>query len=163
MESGMEDELKTENDEIIYHLKLSELSKMIAQNRRLIRITGRVDTSKAMTNESISLISTETNCNQIAANLLEIFQFDLQSHDEFKDSYQTLVDLTLVNTFDLNDINTMHDLLQFIGYKELDNGREECHFNAIYYRLIKRTNLEDYYHALNLKESYLSCKLLNID
>jgi len=54
-----------------------------------------------------------------------------------------------------------HDLVQFIGsrdfskYDEKYDSGEILRFKAIYFRFIRRTNLENYYAALQVQNNYL--------
>jgi hypothetical protein len=56
----------------------------------------------------------------------------------------------------MNDLHLQHDIVQFIGYK-LDNESNISNnrFKAVSYRIIKRTNLEKYYYAIDVQNKYL--------
>ena len=117
----------------IVHMKLSELCEFESSERTLLRITGNADPAKSTPKELV-LFSAE-NSRRLEA----------------------VVDLTNLGDFSISDINIPHDLVQFIGYKDLTLNQ----FRALHYRLIRRTTTDTYYKALDLQRSYLSAKLQN--
>jgi hypothetical protein len=113
-------------NQIIYHMKLSEMNMLIPQDRRLFRITGNVDLSRSECNNSqLVIYSEEENKCKCENDLpLEFIEENLKFNFNYlnkSNHHQVLVDLTLLEEFKLDDINLQHDLIQFIGYKE-QNG-----------------------------------------
>ena len=170
----------TFRDKTIYHLRLSELSRLVAEDRRLLRITGRVDLSETNSNELLHLFSDEAATSEISAHLLEHFRFEPAHEHRGKSAsssllrrHRCLVDGSLLADLTLGDINLHHDLVQFIGYKEQQQQQQqhphersdnatECRFKAMYFRLIKRTTLDAYYQALDVKDAYVNRKLASL-
>ncbi len=124
----------------IRHFKLSDLNQISNTVRTLVRITGNVDTKNTDTNE-----------------LLLYNQFNSE-RSEVK------VNLNYLENFKLSDMHVQHDLVQFIGsrdfsdYNSIADSDEPLRFKAIYFRFIRRTNLENYYEALQVQKDYLTKK-----
>jgi hypothetical protein len=112
-------------NQIIYHMKLSEMNMLIPQDRRLFRITGNVDLSREYSHSELVIFSEEENKCKHEKDLPpefieENFKFNF-NYLKKSNHHQVFVDLTLLDEFKLDDINLHHDLIQFIGYKE-QNG-----------------------------------------
>ena len=128
----------------IQNLKLSELSILVPKDRALLRITGNVDLNESSDDTSLILWSKELNA---ATNSLK--------------SYKCVVDLSMLDGFNIRDLHAQHDLVQFIGYKqEVDcltsDYLEYAHFKAVYFRVIRRLTIDKYYAALDVQNSYLN-------
>lgn len=123
------------NQQPIRHVKLSNILKLSSTERSLIRITGNVELDRTNAKELILV----NRCGQS------------------KNSNEVLVDLSCLVDFNLNDINVQHDLVQFIGSRDMINTNI-IRFKALHFRVIRRTSLESYYTALNIQNNYLRLK-----
>ena len=119
----------------IRHVKISNILKMSTTERSLIRITGNVDMDRTNAKELILV----NRCG------------------ESKNSNEVLVDLSSLENFNLYDINVQHDLVQFIGSRDMAYT-SLIRFKALFFRIIPRTSLENYYTALNVQNNYLRLK-----
>ena len=122
-----------ENPPPIRHLQLADLSTISDSERCLVRITGNVNTERT-TGSELALYNTTNH----------------------KD-YEVLVDLQLLDQFNLKDMHVQHDLVQFIGSRDFakETAPDQLRFKALYYRFIRRTNLDSYYAALQVQNDYL--------
>lgn len=120
-------------DQILLNLKLSELVE--TNTRQMMKITGKVD------------MSSERTVGQTVV---------IYSNEETSSRTEVLVDTELIEDFTMTDLNAQHDLIQFIGYKDLNlSSDNECWFKAMNYRVISRVQLNSYYFALDLQNSYI--------
>lgn len=128
-----ENKQEMNKDQTLLNLKLSELVK--TNTRQLMKITGKVD------------ISSERTVGQTVL---------IYSNEETSSRNEVLVDTELIEDFTMADLNAQHDLIQFIGYKDLNlSSDNECWFKAMNYRVISRAQLSSYYFALDLQNSYI--------
>jgi hypothetical protein len=124
-------------DQPIRHCKLSDLKNISNTERSVVRITGNVETSNTDSSEL------------------------LLYNKEGGERFEVLVNLNYLDNFKLSDMHVHHDLVQFIGsrdfskYDEKYDSGEILRFKAIYFRFIRRTNLENYYAALQVQNNYL--------
>jgi hypothetical protein len=124
-------------DQPIRHCKLSDLKNISNTERSVVRITGNVEASNTDSSEL------------------------LLYNKEGGERFEVLVNLNYLDNFKLSDMHVHHDLVQFIGSRDFskydgkyDSG-EVLRFKAIYFRFIRRTNLENYYAALQVQNNYL--------
>ncbi len=124
-------------DQPIRHCKLSDLKNISNTERSVVRITGNVEASNTDSSEL------------------------LLYNKEGGERFEVLVNLNYLDNFKLSDMHVHHDLVQFIGSRyfskydgKYDSG-EVLRFKAIYFRFIRRTNLENYYAALQVQNNYL--------
>ncbi len=149
-----------ENEKTLFNLKLSELNALIVEDRRLLRITGNVDKEKS-TNEALYLYSEEDwdSINLKRSESIFKLKFDAKRPSDCKASqrYEVIVDVEYLDSFNLMDMHHQHDLIQLIGYKERQSfPNEPCKFKALYYRIVKRTNLQVYYQAIDIQYEYIN-------
>lgn len=152
-----------ENEKTIFNLKLSELNALIAEERRLVRITGNVDITKS-TNETLYLYSEEDSDSINLKRSESIFKlkFDRKesSDGQITQRYEVIADVEYLDSFNLMDMHHQHDLIQIIGYKERQSSpNEPCKFKALYYRIIKRTNLQVYYQAIDIQYGHIASNI----
>ena len=120
----------------VLNFKLSQLESYFPNERKLIRITGTLDSSK-VDEKTLILFSEEV----------------IDYHPK---KFECFVDISLICDFDLNDLHLQHDIVQFIGYK-LDNETKSSNkFKAVSFRIIRRCNLEKYYFAIDVQNKYLN-------
>jgi hypothetical protein len=148
----------------IYSLKISDLGRMVVRDKKLIKITGNLD----MNNKHVLMIadkkqvlvySSEEGDSAINPFLIRNgFEFDEETEevDDKRVRHEALVDFSCLDEFNLTDIHPVHDLVQFVGYKDSTSTLEECKFKAIFFRVIKRTTLAKYYAALNIQYSFIN-------
>ncbi|CAF1009776.1 unnamed protein product [Brachionus calyciflorus] len=157
------------NKETILNLKLSELNLMRVKDRKFIKITGKIDLNNELNDGKQLVIYSDESLDSILPNkfLLEN-GLELEDLEEIKPNskneieiFKCLVDLSYLEDFELKNINLQHDLVQFFGYKDSSSTKIDCKFRAVYYRILKRTNLNKYYMAMNIQNSYLNKKLKN--
>lgn len=120
----------------ISHCKLADIKLITNTEKLLVRITGNVDIANTDQNE-LSLVDNAEGLER----------------SEVKVSLNNLID------FNLNDMHVQHDLVQFIGSRYFsDEETNECgtiRFRAVFFRFIKRTNLENYLSAVQIQNDYL--------
>lgn len=131
------------SDAVMQSLKLSELGKLATIERKLVKITGKIDfSSSKTTGQEVLLYSDE------------------QSADDTTFRVEVVVDTELLDDFNVADLNGHHDIVQFIGYKDLTSlstcEPKECRFKAMNCRIISRTSLASYYYALDTQNAYIN-------
>lgn len=157
------------NNDFIFNLKLSELCLMKNIDKRLVRITGRVDLENGLNDDkqlviySLESIETLIPNKFLKKNGLDFIELN-EANIDIKDDtslteFKCLVDLTYLNDFNLNDMNPQHDSIQFLGYKDSTSTVTNCKFRAIYHRILKRINQSKYYASLQIQNSYLNRKI----
>ena len=149
----------------IFNLKLSELVRMQVTEKRTLKVTGKLDRSNkhpllfySSNREIVLYASKNDDTCKVAANrfLLENnFEFNDDSNHPGSDCFETLVDISLLDDFNVVDINPAHDLVQFIGYKDSNSTLSVCRFKAIFFRVISRANLANYYAALDVQYEFI--------
>lgn len=157
-------------EQTIFNLKLSELNMMIVKDRRLVRITGKVDPlNKHNDGKQLAIFSEEMidsiEPNEMLihnkiefANLSDVFSMTM-NNDVKNKRFECLVDLSYLDEFNQNDLNPHHDLIQFYGYKDSSSTLDECKFRALYFRVVKRTSLGKYYTAIQIQNSFINEKI----
>jgi len=131
--------LKMSNESSIKLIKLSDYLKIdfdTKSERIMLRLTGSVDPDKSNSKQLLLFSLEENEANKIIQR------------------YEVNVDLSYLNDFNLSDIHLQHDLIQFIGYKDPTNTKNN--FRALYFRLLKRTSLKNYYAAIDIQNRYLN-------
>lgn len=119
-----------DNNRAIFHVKISEIDQIAKKpSKYFVRITGKLDSYNPTTKQAI----------------LSSFEDDNQ--------YEIIVNLLLVENFNQQDFHSKHDILQFIGNVVETDGMIQ--FKAIFYRIIKRIKLKEYYQAIDFQRSYL--------
>lgn len=121
-------------DGIMASLKVAELNKLILNDRKLFKVTCKVDLSSEMTSGSVLLIYSDVE----------------------EPRSEALVDTEFLEGFNVGDFNSQHDLIQFIGYKDpLSANEHDCKFKAVSFRIVSRTSLSSYYFALDTQSHYI--------
>lgn len=136
--------------EVIASLKVSDFIDMPQVDRKLFRITGKIDPQSRFTSgKDVLVYSEESRCATDESTTAEVKRYEL------------IVDTEYLDEFNLHDINFNHDLIQFLGYKA-PNGSLDllCKMKAMHFRVIKRTNLKNYYAALDIQNSYITTSTL---
>jgi len=124
------------NETSIKLIKLSDYLKIdfdLKSERIMLRLTGNIDPDQSDTKQ--------------------LLLFSLEEVDKKMQRFEVNIDLSYLNDFNLKDIHPLHDLIQFIGYKD---PTTKNYFRALYFRLLKRTSLKNYYSAIDIQNSYLS-------
>lgn len=118
----------------IRHIQLSDLSTISDSEHCKVRITGNVNFDKTTGSELVLLNTVD------------------------KIDHEVIVDLSQIDQFNLGDMHVQHDLVQFIGYRDFakETYTDQIRFRALYYRFIRRTNLENYYAALKVQNDHLN-------
>ena len=129
------------NESSIKLIKLSDYLKIdfdTKSERIMLRLTGSVDPDQSNSN----------------SKQLLLFGLEEDEANKITQRYEVNVDLSYLNDFNLSDIHLQHDLVQFIGYKDPTNTKNN--FRALYFRLLKRTSLKNYYAAIDIQNRYLN-------
>lgn len=131
----------TSDHSIIKQIKLSDYLQIDFESqtdRLMFRLTGNLDKNKS--------------------TLDELCLYSIESTE--KNRYEVLIDTRyLSNDFNLNDIHSQHDLVQFIGYKDPTEEEEYSHkFRALSFRILKRTSIRNYYLCIDTLNEYLKTK-----
>lgn len=132
-------------DPVMLNLKLSEITRLTTNERRLVKITGKID-----------MLSEKTIGK-------EVLVFSEESISDTNERSEVIIDTELLEDFNLADINSQHDIVQFIGYKDLNTANCEpgqCRFKAMNFRIISRTSLTSYYFAIDTQNAYINRKKL---
>jgi hypothetical protein len=150
----------------IYSLKMSELCRMVVKDKKMIKITGNLD----MNNKHVLMVADKKELvlfsNECEAELNPFlvrngFEFDHESEGNGGvQRYEALVDFSCLDEFNLVDIHPVHDLVQFVGYKDSTSTSDICKFKAVFFRVIKKTTLAKYYKALEVQNSYLNNQIV---
>lgn len=155
--------------DLILNLKLSELCLMKSVDKRLVRITGKIELDNELNDGKQLIICSEESIETIIPNKflkkngLEFSELDEANIDFSEDisfhKFKCLVDLSYLEEFNLNDMNPEHDSIQFFGYKDSSSTVNNCKFRAIYHRVLRRINPSKYYAALQIQNFYLNRKI----
>jgi hypothetical protein len=143
------------NDLPIFHIKISETNRLLNRpGKFFVRITGHLD-SYDSSNKTGILYSLE---NEYLAEERDILNVAFNSdYEKNLKRFEVKINFQLLDNFNVTDLNTRYDLIQAIGHlKESSNARVE--FNAVFYRVIRRMDLNKYYHAIDLQRYYLRMK-----
>jgi phage anti-repressor protein len=156
----------------VCHLKLSELNQIVVRGKKLVKITGNVDLNNKhvlmLNHKKEIVLYSEEPKGRAADNTFLIsngFEFEDSAENTQKEDsletwrYQVLVDFSFLDDFNVLEINPAHDLVQFVGYKASSSTNELTRFDAISFRVIKRTTLAKYYAALDVQNSFVSIRI----
>jgi hypothetical protein len=143
------------NDLPIFHVKISEVNKLLnKQGKFFVRLTGYLDGYDGL-HKTGTLYSLE---NEYLAEERDILNVAFNSdYEKNLKRFEMKINFKSLENFNINDFNSRYDLIQIIGHlKASGNGTSEL--NAVFYRIIKRMELNKYYHAIDLQRYYLRAK-----